>query len=101
MSEFSDFKCMYNINSIYINMYFSHVYFFPRRHVEVYTAPHQKYLFSIKSFPRMAPGTIGFNLMQVSGNSVILYFLPNFLFSFLSYLQFSSCQVLYRAQVAQ
>lgn len=34
------------------------------KHVEVYTAPHQKYLFSIKSFPRMAPGTIGFNLMQ-------------------------------------
>ncbi|CAG2254590.1 NSF [Mytilus edulis] len=34
------------------------------KHVEVYTAPHQKYLFSIKSFPRMAQGTIGFNLMQ-------------------------------------
>lgn len=34
------------------------------QHVEVYTSPHTKFLFSVAFYPGMAPGTAGFNLMQ-------------------------------------
>ncbi|KAJ8319895.1 hypothetical protein KUTeg_001482 [Tegillarca granosa] len=34
------------------------------QHLEISTSPHQKFVFSLKTYPRMAPGTIGFNLMQ-------------------------------------
>ncbi|KAL3854364.1 hypothetical protein ACJMK2_013636 [Sinanodonta woodiana] len=34
------------------------------QHVEVYTSPHMKFLFSVKTHPGIAPHTIGFNLMQ-------------------------------------
>lgn len=33
-------------------------------HVEVYTSPHTKFLFSVAFYSGMAPGTVGFNLMQ-------------------------------------
>ncbi|KAK3083217.1 hypothetical protein FSP39_017075 [Pinctada imbricata] len=33
-------------------------------HVEVQTTPHQKFVFSVKTFPRTPIGTAGFNLMQ-------------------------------------
>ena len=54
----------------------------------MYTSPHTKFLFSVAFYPGMAPGTAGFNLMQV------LYFiLPNVSFNDLpdsnSYLLFS------------
>jgi len=35
------------------------------RHVEVATAPHTKFLFSVALDPAMAKGTVGLNLMQV------------------------------------
>lgn len=34
------------------------------QHVEVYTSPHTKFLFSLAFYPGMTPGTVGFNLMQ-------------------------------------
>ncbi|KAL4217085.1 hypothetical protein ACF0H5_023541 [Mactra antiquata] len=34
------------------------------RHVEIYTSPHTKYLFSKETHPNMSKGTVGFNLMQ-------------------------------------
>lgn len=33
-------------------------------HVEVYTSPHAKFLFSVATHPSMSPKTAGFNLMQ-------------------------------------
>lgn len=34
------------------------------QHVEVYTSPHTKFLFSVAFYQGMTPGTVGFNLMQ-------------------------------------
>lgn len=35
------------------------------RHVEIYTSPHMKFVFSVKNCDRMQKGYMGFNLMQV------------------------------------
>lgn len=34
------------------------------RHVEIYTSPHMKFVFSVKNCDRMQKGYMGFNLMQ-------------------------------------